>query len=240
MLGDINHFIVLSYIVGETRRVVAVVPAAGKGSRIGSEVPKPLLPLGETSIVQRTLSKVIAVQAVQEVLLVVPGSARSLFVDALRGFDRVTLIPGGATRQESVAHALGHIERELAPDDATFVLIHDAARPFVSTELLERAIRQAYTSDAVTAAIPQVDSLKRVTAERVVDETVSREAIWAVQTPQVFRYTLLARAHASAAQSATDDAALVEALHPVTVVEGARDNFKITTAEDYALARKLA
>ena len=119
------------------------------------------------------------------------------------------------------------------------VAVHDAARCLVSSELVSRSIDGAIANRAVTAAVPLVDSLKRVDDSGKVVASVPREHLWLVQTLQVFSFELLVRAHTEGGAEATDDASLVERFHPVMIVEGERRNLKITTPEDLLLARCL-
>jgi 2-C-methyl-D-erythritol 4-phosphate cytidylyltransferase len=129
------------------------------------------------------------------------------------------------------------------PGDVEFVVIHDGARPFASTALIDRVLAEARRHGAAIAAIPVQDTVKRVSADLFLEGTVDRRALWLAQTPQAFSVALLREAHALARDSrfaGTDDAALVEALgHPVRVVPGSRLNFKITTREDLSLARMI-
>jgi 2-C-methyl-D-erythritol 4-phosphate cytidylyltransferase len=129
------------------------------------------------------------------------------------------------------------------PEEIEYVVIHDGARPFATTALVERVLAEARRHGAALAAVPVHDTIKKVTPDLFLDGTVDRRALWLAQTPQAFSVGLLREAHAQARADgleATDDAALVEALgHPVRVVPGSRMNFKITTREDLALARLL-
>jgi 2-C-methyl-D-erythritol 4-phosphate cytidylyltransferase len=156
---------------------------------------------------------------------------------ALRG-DRVSLVSGGETRQASVARALRALQ-----SDPGVVLVHDAARPFVSRETIDAVIATARDGVAAVAAIPVSDTLKRANDARVVTGTEQRAGLWRAQTPQGFPRAMLEGAHARAAASgaSTDDAMLVEALgHRVVLVPDSRLNFKVTTAEDFVLAEALA
>ena len=147
-------------------------------------------------------------------------------------------VAGGRERQDSVAAGLRAL-----PEDIEYVVIHDGARPFATTALVERVLAAARRHGAALAAVPVHDTIKRVSPDLFLDGTVDRRALWLAQTPQAFSVGLLREAHAQARAAgleATDDAALVEALgHPVRVVPGSRLNFKITTREDLTLARML-
>jgi 2-C-methyl-D-erythritol 4-phosphate cytidylyltransferase len=143
---------------------------------------------------------------------------------------RICVVAGGAERQDSVFNGL-----QALPPDCDWVLIHDGVRPFASSELLKRTWDAALTNGAAIAALPASDTIKRVRAGQVV-ETVPREELWLVQTPQVFRREILFEAYREADRQGwvgTDDAFLVERLGlPVAVVTGERSNIKVTTPED--------
>jgi 2-C-methyl-D-erythritol 4-phosphate cytidylyltransferase len=155
--------------------------------------------------------------------------------------DRMLISVGGRTRAESVANGL-----EDLPAECTTVLVHDAARPLVSEAMIRRVIATAKQGQAVIAALPVVDTLKRVNADGCIDETVSRENLWRAQTPQGFPRTLIERAHREAKAGgwhgeATDDAALCERLGvPVRVVRGSEAAIKVTEEGDFARAALLA
>jgi 2-C-methyl-D-erythritol 4-phosphate cytidylyltransferase len=208
-----------------------VVVAAGRGERLGQD--KAWARLGDRPVVARALAA-LAVPPVERVALVVAadrlGDGRALAVDLALP---TIVVAGGARRQDSVRHGL------LALGPCTWVAVHDAARPFATPALLRRTWAAAQRTGAAVAAVPVVDTIKRV-VDGLVVETLPRAELWAVQTPQVFRAALLARAHHEDSADATDDAALVER-HGVAVVvaEGAYDNIKITTPADLERAAWL-
>ncbi len=221
--------------------VYAIVPAAGSGSRMGSQIPKLLLPLAGRTLIEHTLAKLASGRLIDRVILMVPEDRQEDF--RRLDFDLpipVDITPGGATRRESVLLGLRALAG-LLPDSAgdPLVLVHDGARCFVSEAVVRRCICAARLWGAVTAAVPSIDSMKRVSAEGIVQESLERSSLWCVQTPQVFRWSLLRRAHEEALEEATDDASLVERIHQVRVVEGDRMNFKITSPEDLHLAEML-
>ncbi len=147
------------------------------------------------------------------------------------------LVAGGETRAASVRAALGALDSE-----CTIVLVHDAARPFVSAEVIDRVIATAGTGDGAVPVLPVTDTLKRASGEQVV-ETVSRDGLWRAQTPQGFPRVVLENAYRRAAGTLkhTDDAALVEAAgNTVRLVPGDARNFKVTTPDDFAVAEGLA
>lgn len=217
------------------RQSAAIVVAAGSGERLGLGVPKGFVLLaGEPLLVHA----VRVMHALGPAVVVVGEGdvARAEAVLTAAGLSAHAVVAGGATRQESVARGLARV-----PEDAVVVAVHDAARPLVTPALLERTLAALEDGwDAVAPALPIVDTLKELAGEEVVT-TVDRSRLWAVQTPQVFRDDALVRAHAwYDVRGATDDLALVErAGGRVRLVKGERCNFKITFADDLALAELL-
>ena len=151
------------------------------------------------------------------------------------GFSKVTAVcSGGQRRQDSVAEGLKRLER------CAWVVIHDGARPCLTVELIERGLREARLTGAAIAAVPLKETVKVVDAEGGIESTPRRESLWTAQTPQIFRFDLIAEAHRMGSGEVTDDAALVEALgHKVKVYMGSYDNIKVTTPEDIALAETI-
>ncbi|MDK9695991.1 MAG: bifunctional 2-C-methyl-D-erythritol 4-phosphate cytidylyltransferase/2-C-methyl-D-erythritol 2,4-cyclodiphosphate synthase [Siculibacillus sp.] len=230
----------------ETRvRVAAIVVAGGTGTRAAGAdgVPKQYRAVAGRAILAHTLGRFLDHPEIDFVITVIHPDHRDLHdaaVAELSGDPRL-LAPavGGATRQASVRAGLA----ALAALDPDLVLVHDAARPFVSAAILDRTVAALAESEAVLVAVPVVDTLKRADGEGRVADTVSRERMWAAQTPQGFRYRPLAAAHARAAAEGrddfTDDSAVAEwAGLSVRLVEGERANVKITTAEDLAAAEE--
>jgi len=154
----------------------------------------------------------------------------------------VTIVSGGARRQDSVRAGLeALLAGSQGPDVLAWVAVHDAPRPFVDEGMLERSIRAAENTGAAVVAIPVTDTIKVVGDDRLVVDTPDRSRLWAVQTPQVFRPELLARAHREISIDATDDAAMVEMVGGrVAVSEGSPDNIKVTHPEDLAVAEAIA
>ena len=223
--------------------VTAIIAAAGAGTRVGGEVPKQLLDLGGQSMLARSVAAFDRHPAVSALIVVLPGalaaSGATLVGETKRA---VTIVAGGARRQDSVANAFDAVSAE-----TEIVLVHDAARPFVSAEVISRAIEAARTHGAAIAALAATDTVKRVEAghgaggDAVIVETLPREQIFLAQTPQAFRRDVLRDAIAlgRSGQEATDEAALAErAGHPVRIVAGDPANVKITTASDLAQARQ--
>lgn len=221
--------------------VWTIVPAAGRGTRLGATSPKQFLPLSGVPLLARTLAVFDAVSVVDHVVVVVPpgDEARCREVVDRHGFTKVrAIVPGGRVRQESVALGLDAIG-----DDAAIVVIHDAARPLVTSGLIQRVVAAAEASGAAVAALRVVDTLKRPTGHDGAVTTVDRDGLWAAQTPQAFRAALFREAVKRAVAEGfvgTDDASLVERLGvPVRLVEGEALNFKITCAQDFSVAEAL-
>jgi 2-C-methyl-D-erythritol 4-phosphate cytidylyltransferase len=223
-------------------RVVAIVPAAGRGRRMGRERPKTSLSLGGIPLLRQTLQKFEACTRVDEVLPMVPPEELSFWTDEIVRsslFKKVKrVLAGGAERQDSVFLGLKAIA-----GNADWVIIHDGARPFVPPDLIERALSETQRWKAVAAALPAGETIKEVSLEREVLRTVDRRSLWIVQTPQAFEYNGIVGAHEKARAErfgGTDDASLMERLGiPVRVIEGSRLNFKITTPEDLTLGEAL-
>jgi 2-C-methyl-D-erythritol 4-phosphate cytidylyltransferase/2-C-methyl-D-erythritol 2,4-cyclodiphosphate synthase len=216
--------------------VAAIIAAGGSGGRLGATVPKQFLQLGESTILERSIAAFTQHDRIGEVILALPPGTpigRQPQSASLR------VVPGGARRQDSVANAFDAVS-----PDAEVVLVHDAARPFVSADVISRTIDAAAAYGAAIAAVPVTDTVKQVTMEagrRVIAGTIPRESIYLAQTPQGFRREVLAKAVALGRGDAiaTDEAALAElAGHPVHIVEGDMDNVKITTASDLERARQ--
>lgn len=186
-------------------------------------------------MIAHTLQRLVSAASVGTVVVVCPESRHAAVAELARGLGRsdVRCVPGGPRRRDSVAAGLE------AVGDAAIVVVHDAARPMVTAELVEAVIAAARLHGAATAAIPSVDTIKRVAAGMVV-ETLPRDALVSVQTPQAFSAPLLRRAHAVSPEAdASDDCLLVEWLgEPVAVVPGDVGNRKITHPEDLDWLRR--
>ena len=197
--------------------VVGIVPAAGAGERLGAEVPKAFAVLGGRPMVEWSLD--VLREVCDRVVVAVPP-------DRVRAPD---FVAGGATRSESVRNAIA------AAPEASVLVVHDAARPLVTVDLVRRCVDALEGWDGVVAAVPVTDTVKEVEDGEVI-ATPDRGRLWAAQTPQVFRAEPLRRA----AGDATDDASLVEAMGGrVRVVEGLPQNFKVTTPLDVRVAEML-
>jgi 2-C-methyl-D-erythritol 4-phosphate cytidylyltransferase len=214
--------------------VAAVLVAAGSGSRLGADVPKAFVRVGGRTLLEIAAQRFRDDPRVRDCIVVAPDN----WVDEAAVASGCPAVRGGATRQLSVDAGL----RALEPDIDT-VLVHDVARPFVPSDVIDRVLAAIEGgADAAVPGLPVTDTIKRVGDNQVVLDTVDRSTLVAVQTPQGFRLAALVAAHEAAPdEHATDDAALVEAMGGhVVVVAGDRDAFKITTPDDLLLAEAVA
>jgi 2-C-methyl-D-erythritol 4-phosphate cytidylyltransferase/2-C-methyl-D-erythritol 2,4-cyclodiphosphate synthase len=218
-------------------RAAAVIPAAGRGERLGGGVPKSLVQLAGRPLVQYALATLQEVVEIEAVAVAVPpdsvGRVQALARDA--GLTKVVaVVPGGADRQASVAAGL-----QALPPGPDLVMVHDGARPFLSPRLAREVIAAAARDGSATAALPISETVKRA-EDGWVRETLDRASLRRIQTPQAFRRALLEQAHEVASREGfrgTDDAALVERLGtPIRLVPGDPINIKVTVPEDLVLA----
>ena len=152
-----------------------------------------------------------------------------------RNWSKVTLYPGGARRQDSVKKGLSQIK------GCDWVMIHDGARPFMSPNLIEDGLRIVGDTGAAVAAVPVKDTIKLANSENLIKETLKRDRLWAVQTPQIFSFDIISKAYKNLATEVTDDATAVERLgYKVRLYMGDYENIKVTTPEDLALAHTIA
>jgi len=221
--------------------VTAIVPAAGGGTRLAAPLPKQYLPLAGVPMLVRTLQALLRSRRVDSLILVVPpGQEERCRTEILEpfGLDVDPMIPGGADRQASVYAGLLR-----APVATDLILVHDGARPLVTTALIHAAVAAAAEVGAAVVAVPVTDTIKMADPDGRVVESPPRGRLWAAQTPQVFRAALLRQAHEAALRDGfrgTDDSALVERLgHPVQLVAGSPENLKITTTADLVLADQI-
>ncbi len=220
-------------------KFAVILPAAGKSRRFKDpHYRKPFAPLAGRAVWLHSAERFINRNDVVQLLLVIAPEDRDDFFFkfgsnvAILGID---VIDGGPQRADSVIAALERVKPE-----ADFVCIHDAARPCLADEWIDRVFEEAQKTGAAILAVPVAGTLKRVGENHRIAETVSREGLWEAQTPQVFRRELIEQAYARrGGLNATDDAQLVERLgKPVAVVPGSPVNLKITTKEDQRLAEQ--
>lgn len=215
-------------------RYFALVPAAGVGTRMGSATPKQYATVAGKALLQHVMETFAATPEIERCYVVV--SPEDDYIASLPAVPRTTILfCGGATRQASVTNGLRAIATEVRSDD--WVLVHDAARPGLTVEMIVRLIT-AVSDDPVGGllALPVADTIKRSDAQGRVLETVPREHLWSAQTPQMFRHAALLEALTRAAH-VTDEASAFEALGlQPRLVEGSPRNFKVTRPEDMLLA----
>jgi len=218
----------------EKETATGLVVAAGQGLRMGTTTPKVLLPLGGRPLLAHTLLAFEQADSIDQVVLVAAEDQLALMaaevVDAHRLGKVRRVIPGGARRQDSVRLGL-----EAVGPQCRLVAIHDGARPLITAELIDRVVDQAARHGAAALAVRPSDTVRRGD-EETFQVTLDRDKLWLMQTPQVFSCDLILAAHRRATErrlNGTDDVALVEAMgQPVRVVQGLRENIKVTTPED--------
>jgi 2-C-methyl-D-erythritol 4-phosphate cytidylyltransferase / 2-C-methyl-D-erythritol 2,4-cyclodiphosphate synthase len=215
--------------------VSALIAAGGRGLRFGGAQPKQLRLLGGQSILERSVDAFRHCDAIDDIVVALPAELALTPPPWLLAGDKpIEVVVAGARRRDSVANAFARVV-----DRADVVVVHDAARPFVTVETIRRTISAATESGAAIAAIAAHDTVKRASASRVVMATLPREEIYLAQTPQAFRTSVLKDALALGGD-ATDEAMLAEqAGHAVQIVEGDPRNLKITTTADLVLAERL-
>lgn len=219
-------------------KCVALVVAAGRGRRFGTETPKQYLDLGGRSVLRHSLATLAAHPGVDAVRAVIHPDDIGLYDAASRGLGLLEPVHGGDSRQDSVRLGL----ESLATDGSTpdMVLIHDGARPFVDSDTIARVIAALGRAPGAIAAIPVTDTIKRGSPDQEIAGTVDRAGLWRAQTPQGFRFPEILAAHRSAAgEELTDDAAVAErAGLGVALVMGSDENVKITTLADLRRAAR--
>jgi 2-C-methyl-D-erythritol 4-phosphate cytidylyltransferase/2-C-methyl-D-erythritol 2,4-cyclodiphosphate synthase len=219
-----------------TDTVGAVIVAAGSGTRMAG-ADKLFTEVGGRSLLAHAVAAFEQCSAINRIVLVLSEANLEQGRGLVKRFSlvKVAVVPGGARRQDSVRLGLE------ALGECDYVAIHDGARPLVTSQLIERGIEAARDTGAAVPALPLADTVKEAGPDSIVLRTLDRSRLWAVQTPQVFRYDLIVRAHREITAHVTDDAAMVEALgEPVRLFEGDRRNVKVTTVEDFGLVEALA
>ncbi len=222
-------------------RTAAIVPVAGRGQRFASDVPKQFLDLAGQPVIFRTVEQILKVPQINTGVVVTASEDIDKIYNILSdipGFkQRFRVVAGGEQRQDSVYNGL----QALVPD-TILVLVHDGVRPLVTPEIIRHSIAVALREGGCVAAVPVKDTIKKALDNKII-ETIPRENLWQIQTPQTFRYEVLMEAHLKAREAdyyGTDEASLVEwSGHPVAIVEGSYRNIKITNPEDLEIARAL-
>lgn len=219
-------------------RVTAVIAAAGSGTRMGGNINKVFMPFGGKTVIERTLSVFEQCEEIDDIVIV----TRSCDVLECMEYTesckkRIRIIPGGAQRQESVKKG---IEEAKA---SGYAVIHDGARAFVTKEIIQRTLMDAVTFGAAAPGVMCKDTLKRISGDGFIKETIDRESVCLIQTPQIFKTEEIRKAHELAEKdnfSATDDCALYEKyIGRVKLTEGSYENIKLTTPEDIAACENI-
>ncbi len=211
-----------------------MIVAGGSGSRLGGDVPKQYQKMAGISVLKQSINRFLSVPGLQSLVVVISPDHKDLYNEAVKGMNLPQPVMGGAERIHSVANGLKHFA-QLKDND--ILLIHDAARPFIDTQTILKTVQAVHETGAACVATRVSDTLRRDDGNYV-----ERDGLWALQTPQGFRFSVIRDAHADAKPENrySDDTKLVaESGHAVTMVEGSRRNFKITTPEDWALAEQL-
>lgn len=223
-------------------KLAVIIPAAGSGSRMGSQVPKPFLRLGQKPILWHTIRAFLQVPEVVEVLVATSEAwkeqVEAIFEELSQSGVRLVTLQGGTERQFSIQNALDQVGEEVE-----LVAVHDAVRPFISSGLIQNCAKEALSCGGAMIAVPAKDTIKVVNRDGFVASTPDRSVLWQAQTPQIFDVKLLKRAYRSAMENSfvgTDDASLVEAIGGrVKIVEGDRENLKITYPVDLRIAELI-
>ncbi len=205
-----------------------IIAAGGAGKRMGRK--KQFLPLAGSSVLEWTISAFKKVKSVSEIIVVVDYEE----MERAKNLG-VKVAAAGSERTNSVKNGM-----QMVSPGCDIVLIHDGARPLITIDIIDKAIRVAAESGAAVVGVPAKDTIKRVSDDLFVKDTVDRNTIWLAQTPQAFKYEIITRALAKSKKAATDDSKLVEDLGiKVKMVMGSYENIKITTPEDLIIAEAI-
>ncbi len=223
-------------------KISVLIPAAGHGSRMNLSVKKPYLMLGDKPILSHTIERFEQHTVIDEIFVIVDESdfqmCHDKVIEPFRYRKVGGLVKGGKTRQESVFNGLKALS-----DDVDFVVIHDGVRPFIDDDIIFKCLEATEEFGAAISAVPVKETIKVADPHLFIEHTPQRDRLWRVQTPQVFRKSILFEAHQNAIQNeinAPDDAALVEELGlSVKLVMGSYQNLKLTTQEDLQFAETL-
>ncbi|MBU5678162.1 2-C-methyl-D-erythritol 4-phosphate cytidylyltransferase [Alkaliphilus sp. MSJ-5] len=226
----------------EILKTSAIIVAAGKGRRMGREYNKQYILLGNKPIVAHTIEVFEDSSLIDEIILVVGKGevdlVKQIIIEKYNFKKVISIVEGGERRQDSVYNGLRAID-----NNCNIVLIHDGARPFITNNIIEEGIEVANKTGACIAAVPVKDTIKVSNESMDVVNTPNRETLWAVQTPQAFKYQLVMNAYEKLQNSnieATDDAMIIERLgYTVKIIKGSYENIKITTPEDLILGEGI-
>lgn len=218
-----------------------ILPAAGSGSRLKKETPKPYLQLSGRTILEHTIRRFLSLDELNQVIVATSEeyihTAKQILQNVLPEGIKGRCLVGGRERQDSIYNALGEVW------DVDLVIVHDAVRPFVKLSHITKCCDVAAQVGGAILGVPAKDTIKRIDEQQMIVETLSRKFLWQAQTPQVFQKSMILEAYQKARKDSfagTDDASLVERLgKQVKMVEGERSNFKITYPLDLELAQLL-
>lgn len=218
-----------------------VIVSAGKGSRMKSDLNKQFLKIGNKEVIAHTIDKFYNNENIDEIIIVIREDEKEFFQENIinkYGYKNIKIAFGGKERQDSVYNGLKEVDEK-----SKIVLIHDGARPFVTNEIIKKSIECAKEYNCAIVGVPVKDTIKIVNEKNDVCDTPNRSTLWSIQTPQVFNYSLIMKAHKKAKDDeyyGTDDSMLMEYLgYNVKVVEGSYNNIKITTPEDLKIAEEI-
>lgn len=220
----------------------AIIVAAGKGTRMDDKMRKQYISLAGRPLLCHTLLAFNACTMINELFLVVPRKdvdfCLKIILSPLKLQKKITLVPGGPERQDSVYNGLLAMEHK-----ENIIVIHDGVRPFIKPDQIAACINGAKEFGACILGIPAYDTLKKVSNSGYIEKTIERDSIWLIQTPQAFQYELILKAHKIARQdeyTGTDDALLVERIgKDIKVIPGSKCNIKITTKKDLKFAKAM-
>lgn len=218
-----------------------VIVSAGRGSRMKADINKQFLKLQNKEVIAHTIDKFYNNENIGEIIVVVREDEAEFFkinIIEKYGYKNIKIAFGGSERQDSVYNGL-----KMVDENCKIVLIHDGARPFVNNETIDNAIESAKENKCVIVGVPVKDTIKVIDKNNNVCDTPDRSTLWSIQTPQVFDFSLIMKAHEKAREDnyyGTDDSMLVEYFgQKVKVVEGSYNNIKITTPEDLKISEEI-
>ena len=218
-----------------------VIVSAGRGSRMKADINKQFLKLQNKEVIAHTIDKFYNNENIGEIIVVVIEDEAEFFkinIIEKYGYKNIKIAFGGSERQDSVYNGL-----KMVDENCKIVLIHDGARPFVNNETIDSAIESAKENKCVIVGVPVKDTIKVIDENNNVCDTPDRSTLWSIQTPQVFDYSLIMKAHEKAREDnyyGTDDSMLMEYFgQKVKVVEGSYNNIKITTPEDLKIGEEI-
>lgn len=213
----------------QSRKIAVVIVAGGTGSRFGPITPKQYIPLNNKPLIRHSIETFLAA-GLTDIVVVIHPDHKDAYHTAIQGLESIRSVPGGKTRAESTLAGLKALQ-STAPD---YVLIHDAARPFVAPSLIKRVIAELAANPGCIPAIQATDTIKLATNNKYIQQTLPRDSLWCAQTPQGFHYPVIMDCFTKTTNfDFTDEAALFESFGiPVKIVQGSEENIKITFSGD--------